>query len=325
MLSGTMLLQQQLQEVRGEVRPAAAAVPPTPQVASPAVRTGSGAVPARRARATRATTSGVTANGATANGSASNGHGAYEEEAATWSTTSNRPAPAPETPLQAPSPVAAREEELAQAEFSNFPTSAEASPTMPLPLGKIENMATTFQPVPAEVSPALPPRTRRGRAGEAASAIPFAPAQPSGPLPRQSSPAMPPVHAPLSPTPAAPAVNHAPASLSSASAELAVKQNENGSAVQTSDEDVVIFEQMRHQLIIWLRVEVVRAGGELETQNPYQLVDLLRHQDGVDVARVQVVSTLLNMCDQIINSGHATLFDYKQAMMFYLMHTRRGQ
>ncbi len=95
--------------------------------------------------------------------------------------------------------------------------------------------------------------------------------------------------------------------------------------MQTSDEDVVIFEQMRHQLIIWLRVEVVRAGGELETQNPYQLVDLLRHQDGVDVARVQVVSTLLNMCDQIINSGHATLFDYKQAMMFYLMHTRRGQ
>jgi hypothetical protein len=133
-----------------------------------------------------------------------------------------------------------------------------------------------------------------------------------------------PAHAPVSPTPAVPAASHTPASQSLSGVDLMVKQSEN-SSLQTTDEDVVIFEQMRHQLIIWLRVEVVRAGGELETQNPYQLVDLLRHQDGVDVARVQVVSTLLNMCDQIINSGRATLFDYKQAMMFYLMHTRRGQ
>jgi hypothetical protein len=87
----------------------------------------------------------------------------------------------------------------------------------------------------------------------------------------------------------------------------------------------VIFEQMRHQLIIWLRVEAVRAGIELGNQNPFQLIDVLRHQDGVDLPRVQVVSTLLNMCDQVISGGRATLFDYKQAMMFYLMHTRRGQ
>ncbi len=87
----------------------------------------------------------------------------------------------------------------------------------------------------------------------------------------------------------------------------------------------MIFEQMRHQLVIWLRVEAVRAGADLGAQNTFQLVDTLRHQDGVDTARLQVVSTLLNMCDQIISSGRATLFDYKQAMMFYLMHTRRGQ
>lgn len=135
---------------------------------------------------------------------------------------------------------------------------------------------------------------------------------------------MAPVHASISPAPTVPAINHTPASAGHSGVDLVVKQSENGS-VQTTDEDVVIFEQMRHQLIIWLRVEVVRAGGELETQNPYQLVDLLRHQEGVDVARVQVVSTLLNMCDQIISSGRASLFDYKQAMMFYLMHTRRGQ
>jgi hypothetical protein len=86
---------------------------------------------------------------------------------------------------------------------------------------------------------------------------------------------------------------------------------------------VVIFEQLRHQLIIWLRVEAVRSGAELHGQGGFQLVELLRQQEGVDLARLQVVSTLLTMCDQIITSGRATLFDYKQAMMFYLMHTRR--
>ncbi len=101
-----------------------------------------------------------------------------------------------------------------------------------------------------------------------------------------------------------------------------MKQAENGTVLM-SDEDVVIFEQMRHQLVIWLRVEAVRSGISLSGQGAFQLVDALRHQDGIDTARLQVVSTLLNMCDQIIASGRATLFDYKQAMMFYLMHTRR--
>ncbi len=100
-------------------------------------------------------------------------------------------------------------------------------------------------------------------------------------------------------------------------------QQAEGNGALPGDEDVVIFEQLRHQLLIWLRVETVRSGAELNGQGAFQLVEILRHQDGVDLARLQVVSTLLNMCDQIITSGRATLFDYKQAMMFYLMHTRR--
>ena len=48
--------------------------------------------------------------------------------------------------------------------------------------------------------------------------------------------------------------------------------------MRVGDDDIAIFEQMRHQLIIWLRVEVVRAGVEFGAQNPYQLVDLLRHR-----------------------------------------------
>lgn len=268
----------------------------------PASRSASGSVPARRPRTARPL----------ANGSAGNGSAIHEEEALAWPAAGARPGKPGENPLAAPFPAAAREKDFAQAEFSSSPASAEAAPTLPLALGKIENMATTFQPAaPVESSPALSVRSRRSKQLEAASAPagPFVAPPPSGPLARQAS---------------QPLVASAPVAAGHGTKDLALKQSENGAAT-TTDEDIVIFEQMRHQLIIWLRVEVVRAGLEPGSQNTFQLVDMLRRQDGVDTARVQVVSTLLNMCDQIISSGKATLFDYKQAMMFYLMHTRRGQ
>jgi hypothetical protein len=101
----------------------------------------------------------------------------------------------------------------------------------------------------------------------------------------------------------------------------AAKQGEKA-AMLMSDEDAVIFEQMRYQLVVWLRIEAIRSGAEPNSQDAFQLIEALRRQDGVDLSRLQVISTLLNMCEQIINNGRATLFDYKQAMMFYLMHTR---
>ena len=92
-----------------------------------------------------------------------------------------------------------------------------------------------------------------------------------------------------------------------------------------SDEDLVIFEQLRHQLVVWLRIEAVRLGMDISGQNPAQLIELLKQQDGLDETRLQVVSSLLNLIDQVISNGYATLIEYKQAMMFYLMHTRRAR
>lgn len=89
-----------------------------------------------------------------------------------------------------------------------------------------------------------------------------------------------------------------------------------------SDEDVVIFEQMKYQLIIWLRVEAVRQGLDIANQSPSQLIDLLRQQENVDETRLEVVTTLLRLVDSVSAKGHATMLDYKQAMMFYLVHTR---
>jgi len=94
-------------------------------------------------------------------------------------------------------------------------------------------------------------------------------------------------------------------------------------SVMLSDEDVVIFEQMKHQLVVWLRIEAVRLGLDITNQSPLQLIDQLYHQEGFDEAHLQVVTTLLQLIESVITKGHAALIDYKQAMMFFLMHTRR--
>lgn len=114
-----------------------------------------------------------------------------------------------------------------------------------------------------------------------------------------------------------------PAAASPAISGIAPTQSENA-GVTVSNEDVTIFEEMRHQLIVWLRIEAVRLGLDISGQSPSQLLELLRQQDGFDQTRLQVVSTLFNLVTQVMKNGKASLFDYKQGLMFHLMHTRRS-
>ena len=106
--------------------------------------------------------------------------------------------------------------------------------------------------------------------------------------------------------------------------EVTTKEQES-STVLVSEEDVAIFEQMRHQLVVWTRVEAVRAGIDIAGHEPSELLELLQQLDGFDETQLQVTSTLINLCDQIIAAGHASLLEYKQAIMFYLMHTRSSR
>ena len=92
--------------------------------------------------------------------------------------------------------------------------------------------------------------------------------------------------------------------------------------LSVGEDDVAIFEQMRHQLIIWLRVEAIKAGLEISDQVPAQLLEMLRQEAHFDETRLQVVSTLLNLANQVIKTSTVSVLDYKQALMFHLMHTR---
>lgn len=87
-------------------------------------------------------------------------------------------------------------------------------------------------------------------------------------------------------------------------------------------EDIAIFEQMRHQLVLWLRMETVRVGVDVVDVAPLQLLELLRQRGGFDGTRLQVASTLLHLSNQVIKNGQASFFDYKQALMLYLIHAR---
>ena len=92
--------------------------------------------------------------------------------------------------------------------------------------------------------------------------------------------------------------------------------------MSVGEDDIAIFEQLRHQMLIWLRVEAIRAGLDISSHlATAQLLDMLRQH--VDDTRLQVVSTLLNLSNQVIKTGTITVLDYKQALMFHLMHTRR--
>jgi hypothetical protein len=76
---------------------------------------------------------------------------------------------------------------------------------------------------------------------------------------------------------------------------------------------------------LWWTREAVRAGIDIAGHEPAELIELLQQFDGLDGTRLQVTSTLLNLCDQIIAAGNASLLEYKQAVMFYLMHTRSSR
>ncbi len=269
--TGTMLLQQQLQEVREEIKATADVRP-------------NGPLPRRSMRSR----------------SIANGAGAVEPEVTPGQRLAmNKTALQGEgrsgSPLQKPRGT------------SPLPSDSPPSASVPVPVPAVPPVRKMEHVVVSEDLPQTPPVIARGRSGETAAAQVRSPeqVQPSATPPAKIQPRdLPrPTRAPV--------------------VGVSTKEPES-TTVLVGDEDVVIFEQMRQQLIVWLRVEAIRAGLDISGQGPAQLLELLRQQHGFDETRLQVVSTLLNLSNQIIATGHAGLLEYKQAIMFYLMHTRRA-
>jgi hypothetical protein len=264
LVAPTMLLQQQLQELRGEIKTAVNDVRPN------------GASPKHSIR----------------DRSAINRSSAVELETRSNQTTS--------TSKSSPQAEAHTSTQVEHPKFTNPLASPVSSASVNTPVSKIDQVIITEE----KPTPSVP---------EQDSAVVNATIthRNQTPKPLQGSMTASAIAQPRELTLAAPVPQRG----------VTTKEMES-TTVLVSEEDVVIFEQMRHQLVIWARVEAVRAGIDIAGHEPAELLELLQQLDGVDETRLQVTSTLLNLCDQIIAAGNASLLEYKQAVMFYLMHTR---
>lgn len=267
----TMLLQQQLQEVRGEAGSVKSAPTNEPRPAN---------VVARRVVPRPQQTSSAT----------------------------NGTEQAPQAPV-APEVKSAQSSSVQIQARPVTPTGPLAEPKTTAPLNPMANrVATPAASTAAPVAPAAPVR----KPTPVETPVQTQPANPPSvpPTTTQST-------APVPPTP----VLSRPLPVSTATTNVAPSQRDNP-MMRVGEDDLAIFEQMRHQMIVWLRVEAVRAGMEIAGQSPSQLVEVLRQQGQQDETRLQVVSTLLNLSNQVLANGQVSVLDYKQALMFHLMHTR---
>jgi len=263
-VSPTLLLQQQIQEARGEIKPA----PPQSEARS-AVTT------ARRTSRVQPISGNIT-NG-------------IEHQAT----------------VQSQVPVSKSKPQPNLRRTTSLPDSKSAAPLHPgSPAAIVPPAALKVDPGTLPVEPSFAPK--------ASIAAPV----------KSSGVTAPPLPTPEKALPPAPPAAIQPRVLPHAAPALAAHAHEKSSPL-VIEEDLAIFEEMRHQLIVWLRIETIRSGLDISNQGPSQLLEMLRKQANFDETRLQVVSTLLNLANQVIKNGQASLFDYKQALMFHLMHTRR--
>ncbi len=250
-----------------------------------------------------------------------------------------RPVPPREDPIAMPSPLLqspipgakptnpleasaqAKMTVAAPSETPPPPANPSASPQLPVEQNVRQNLGRLPQVEDVETQPISgePAQVLVEQMSLPAQVAPSRPPQPPQPpqpqLLSQPSP-MPPSARELS------RVSTALSSIPSSGIQVPARED---ATILVNDEDVVIFEQLRHQLTVWLRVEAIHEGLDIADKSPIQLIDALRSQPGVDETRLQVVTTLLHLTETVNEKRQATLLDYKQAMMFYLMHTRNSR
>lgn len=280
MVTTTMLLQQQLQELRGEVK---TSIPPNEHMTPPASSS-----PQRRTnRTNRVEQEPVQSLG---NKVQKNSHVTTSPLQGPKSTAPLNPATLPNAmPLHPSSPPA-------PAASVVFPVRKQeiATPVVPM----------TDEPI---ISTPLPPTPSTESIGSS----------------RSADIVLPPKALPVTPEISVEDTVALLHTIAPSTPSTTRGSNRDNVMMQIGDDDIAIFEQMRHQLILWLRVEALHAGLEISDQSPPQLLEMLRHQERYDDTRLQVVSTLLNLSNQVIKNGRVSVIDYKQALTFYLMHTRR--
>jgi hypothetical protein len=91
---------------------------------------------------------------------------------------------------------------------------------------------------------------------------------------------------------------------------------------EMTEADVLIFVQLQHQVSTWVKIAAVSHQIEITGQDIPGLVAELRHTAALEEAELQVIESLVALCQRVATTRQATMEDYKQAMMLYLLHHR---
>ena len=95
-----------------------------------------------------------------------------------------------------------------------------------------------------------------------------------------------------------------------------------GPAKELTDGDVMIFYQLQHQISTWVKMAAVSHQIDLAGRDAPALVLELRRMAALEEAELQVIESLVALCYRVTSTKQATMDDYKQAMMLYLLHHR---
>jgi hypothetical protein len=111
---------------------------------------------------------------------------------------------------------------------------------------------------------------------------------------------------PNAPPPGEPATAHQPAT----------------PAPQDNKRDALIFQQLRHQLDSYIRLAARSYGVRVRGPDPASALDALRRSGHVDETDLRIAESILALSDRIMAGSPATMDDYRQALMLYLLYHR---
>jgi hypothetical protein len=90
-------------------------------------------------------------------------------------------------------------------------------------------------------------------------------------------------------------------------------------AVQT---DIQVFHQLRFQIEGYVRKAARSYGLPDLPGDPAHVIEALRGSNLVDESDLRMAEGVLALADRVISEGRASLQDYRQALMLYLLYHR---
>jgi hypothetical protein len=86
--------------------------------------------------------------------------------------------------------------------------------------------------------------------------------------------------------------------------------------------DEAVFSQLRYQLEGFVRTAARSYGIPSDGKDPSTVLDFLRGSGFVDEADLRIAESILALTDRVAGNGMASLEDYRQALMLYLLYHR---